>query len=73
MMIIAAVGLLSNILMAKVIHSSPTGSGHAGCSHGHSHGDSHGHSHGHNHGKDHDHEHNHSHGHEKNAEEMKNE
>ena len=35
MLITAGIGLVCNIIMAKVLHSSP--GGHAGCSHGHSH------------------------------------
>jgi solute carrier family 30 (zinc transporter), member 2 len=35
------VGLICNLVMAKVLHSHP-GHGHHGCSHGHDHGHSHG-------------------------------
>jgi len=48
MIITAGVGLICNISMAKVIHSSP--GGHAGCDHGHSHDDKEG-------GDDHNHDH----------------
>ena len=58
MMITAAIGLLVNLAMGKVLHSH----GH----HGHSHGHGHGHSHGHGHGHGHDHGHSHGHSHEHN-------
>jgi zinc transporter 2 len=50
MLLTAIIGLVCNLAMMKVLHSSPHGP-HAGCSHGHG-----GHSH---HGHEHDHSHNH--------------
>ncbi|XP_042509581.1 metal tolerance protein 1-like [Macadamia integrifolia] len=52
MFVVAAFGLLVNIIMACLL----------GHDHGHSHGHSHGHDHGHS-GHDHDHSHGHGHGH----------
>lgn len=46
MLMTAVFGLVCNIGMAKVLHSSP-GHSHAGHSHGHDHDHDHGHSHSH--------------------------
>lgn len=54
MLITSIIGLIVNLIMAKVLHSSPGHSHDHG--HGHDHGDDKGHSHGHSHGHDHDHE-----------------
>ena len=51
----AIFGLLCNLVMGKILHSSPGGHHHHGCSHGHDHGHAHGNDHGHSHGHSHDH------------------
>ena len=56
MMITAAIGLLVNLVMGKILHS------HGG--HGHSHGHSHDHGHGHSHGAHSHGDHGHSHQHD---------
>jgi zinc transporter 2 len=56
MLITAGFGLFCNLVMGKILHSSP-GHSHAGHDHGHDHGHGHGHSHGHSHGG-----HGHNHG-----------
>ena len=54
MLITAVFGLVCNLVMAKILHTSPTGEGHGGnifhaCDHDHGHGHNHGHSHEHDH------------------------
>ncbi|CAD8097237.1 unnamed protein product [Paramecium primaurelia] len=56
MLITAGFGLFCNLVMAKVLHSSPTG--------GHDHGNIMHQCSGHHHGHDHNHEHNHEHEHD---------
>lgn len=51
MLFTAIFGLISNLVMMKVLHSKP-----GGCGHDHSHGDGgHDHEHGHDHSNDHSH------------------
>lgn len=69
MVITAAFGLFCNIVMAKVLHSTPGGEDEHGHSHGgnlfhqcsHDHGHGHGHGHGHSHKHNHKHDHDHKH------------
>ncbi|CAD8113490.1 unnamed protein product [Paramecium sonneborni] len=60
MLITAGFGLFCNLVMAKVLHSSPSG--------GHSHDHHHGHFHSHDH---HDHNHNHNHNHDQEPKQKK--
>ncbi|CAN0889337.1 Metal tolerance protein 1 [Linum grandiflorum] len=62
MFLVAAFGLVVNIIMAVLLgHDHGHGHGH---DHGHGHGHDHGHGHGHSHGHDHGHDHGHGHGHD---------
>lgn len=62
MLITASIGLLINISMMKVLHSTGHNHiGHSNCNHGHSHGHSHSHGHGHSHDHSHSHDHHHHH------------
>ncbi|CAL1358602.1 unnamed protein product [Linum trigynum] len=60
MFLVAAFGLVVNIIMAFLL-GHDHGHGHG---HGHDHGHGHGHGHDHDHGHDHEHDHGHHHSHE---------
>ena len=53
MFYIACIGLVSNLIMMKVLHSGEHGCSHGGIGHSHSHG----HEHAHNHSHSHEHHH----------------